>query len=258
MRTYAAVHWIERQVVRVTHRAPTVVPVQVAALPFVLTRFSQGRTQEAGAYAWLAGLRRRPPTEPSGGHTADFDAREYFDALEDADYATYIRSNADLVEWSTPDRSAHICDLGCGRGFLLRALAERGYLQLNGYDVSPAAVQHRVAPQVEAFTGWDTLPPRSFDTVCLISVLEHIEPDQLTVFVEHATRVATQIIVCCIPIYPNNLHTFFDRDLTHRTLRSRIWWDRLFSRFGFESVPLPLHPWPFIEPFVYRRRPTSP
>lgn len=252
--TETATRWIERQVVRIAHRASNVLPVQLAALPFVLTRYVHGERREAAAYAWLAGLRRQPPKEAGPGHAADFDSTEYFDMLEDAEYATYIRSNADLVEWSTPDRFSSVCDLGCGRGFLLCELTKRGYVRLNGYEISAAAVQHRVTPQVEAFTGWDSFPKRSFDTVCLISVLEHVEPSELEAFVGHATRIADRSIVCCIPVYPKNLQTFFDRDLTHRTLRSRLWWDRLFARFGFEHIGLPANPLPYVEPFVYRRQ----
>jgi SAM-dependent methyltransferase len=252
--TETATRWIERQVVRVAHRAPAVVPVRVAALPFALTRYVEGSRDEAAAYAWLAGLRSRPPAVPGAERTTRFNSSDYFDKLEDADYATYIQSNADLVEWSTPDPSSSICDLGCGRGFLLCALAERGYLRLSGYEISTAAVENRVTPLVEAFTGWDALPKNSFDTVCLISVLEHVEPSELDVFVEHVTGIADRSIVCCIPVYPDNLQTFFDRDLTHRTLRSRRWWNRLFARFGFEQGGLPAHPLPYVEPFLYRRR----
>jgi SAM-dependent methyltransferase len=252
--TDTASRWIERQVVRIAYRSSAVLPVQVAALPFAITRYAQGARQEAAAHAWLAGLLRQPPREAGAGHTADFDSSEYFDKLEDADYATYIRSNADLVEWSTPDRFSRICDLGCGRGFLLKALTERGYRRLNGYEISAAAVRHRITPQVDAFTGWDSFPKRSFDTVCLIFVLGHIDPSELETFVEQATRIADRSIVCCIPVYPNNLQTFFDRDLTHRTLHSRLWWDRLFARFGFEHMGLPAHLLPYVEPFVYRRR----
>jgi SAM-dependent methyltransferase len=217
----------------------------------------QGRREEALAYAWLAGMTKRPPASRSSGHSADFQSDDYFAHLEDDLYDEYIQSNLDLIRFATPRTDASICDFGCGRGFLLRALRAAGYSNLVGYEISQAAVERRVADEVEIFPGFGALQGRRFDTVALISVLEHIEPDELDSFLAHVTALAERTVVCCIPIYPNNLLTFFDRDLTHRILAPRSWWDHQLRRHGFEPGMLPERPLPYVEPFIYRRRTAS-
>jgi SAM-dependent methyltransferase len=208
---------------------------------------------EAAAYAWLSGLRKTPPGGPSADHTADFQSDDYFVHLEDDAYQEYIGSNLRLVQWSTPRLDASICDFGCGRGFLLQALRQAGYTNLTGFEISRRAVDTRVALEVIEFPGFDAVEARSFDTVCLISVLEHIEPADLALFLRQVAGLARQTIVCCIPLYPGNLLTFFDRDLTHRILARRSWWDRQLGRVGFEPARLPDRELPFVEPFIYRR-----
>lgn len=244
---------VEHQIARAANKLPILFPVPTAAALLAVTRFLQARPDEAQAYAWLAGLRRTPPVATSSGHTSDFDSQEYFVKLEDPAYQEYTASNRKLVEWSTPERSASICDFGCGRGFLLHELKRTGYTNLTGFEISQTAVAHAVTSEVQLFPGFTQLASQSYTTVCLISVLEHIEPTQLTRFVQEITRIAAKNIVCCVPVYPDNLRDFFDRDLSHRTLASRAWWDRQFARYGFMPAPLPPEPLPYIAPFFYQR-----
>lgn len=220
----------------------------------MVERMLTGRRDEARAYAWLAGLRSSPPSALSGGYVEDFDTEDYFDKFEDSAYPQYIDSNAKLVIWAVPDTQVRVCDFGCGRGFLLQELSARGYTNTIGYEISRAAVQHSVVPSVHLFPGFENLEDNSFHSVCLISVLEHIEPDDLYDFLRSISRITADTIVCCIPLYPNNLTDFFRRDLTHRILARRSWWDREFARVGFVPVGLPSESLPYIEPFVYRRQ----
>lgn len=248
---------LERQMARAAYRVPALIPLRGAALTLAATRRLQGRGEEALAYAWLAGLRETPPGGRSADHSDDFQSDEYFAHLEDKQYATYIHSNLELIQAATPDTAASICDFGCGRGFLLQALREARYTNLVGFEISQAAVDRRVADEVQLFPGFDALRGQRFDTVALISVLEHIEPAELDAFLTGVTVLAERTIVCCIPIYPNNLLTFFDRDLTHRILARRSWWDCRLARHGFVPGALPDRPLPYVEPFIYRRTTAS-
>lgn len=241
----------ERVMARIAFKVPRIIPVSVAAAAFALTRRLRGRREESRAYAWLAGLRGEPPS--LGPETDPFDTETYFEKLEDESYEQYITSNGALVRWSTPDVSATICDLGCGRGFLVAELCRRGYEHVVGYEISSVAVQHRVTDEVKLFPGFAHIPDNAYHTVCLISVLEHIPPTEIDAFIENTCRIARSKIVCCIPVYPNNLPDFFNRDLTHRVLARRSWWNERFGRFGFVPDALPPQQLHYVEPFVYAR-----
>ena len=204
----------------------------LAAAVIALTRRIAGARDESRAYLWLTGLRPDFPTLQSAAYESDFTAPGYFDALEDAAYGEYLVSNVKLIRHTTPDRSARVCDLGCGRGQVLALLAEEGYDNLTGLEISQAAVDRRAHDSVRLSPGLDKIPANSYDTVCLISVLEHIEPVDVPCFVAAVGRIASRAVVCCTPTYPQNLLDFFERDMTHRTLRRRRWWDAGSRRRG--------------------------
>ncbi|MGI8659792.1 MAG: class I SAM-dependent methyltransferase, partial [Thermoleophilaceae bacterium] len=194
-------------------------PMRPAAAVVALTRRVGGSRDESRAYLWLAGLRRAFPDVRSQAHEASFQTAAYFDALEDAAYGEYLASNVELIRHVTPDRHASVCDLGCGRGQLLGLMAEHGYENLTGLEISEAAVDRRVHESVRLSPGLGSIPDNSFDTVCLISVLEHVGPGDVPGFVRDVGRIASRAVVCCTPSYPANLLSFFERDMTHRTLR---------------------------------------
>jgi 2-polyprenyl-3-methyl-5-hydroxy-6-metoxy-1,4-benzoquinol methylase len=76
-----------------------------------------------------------------------------------------------------------VLDVGCGTGFLLERLAERGYSGV-GIDLSPESVEHATrrlaeigaADRLSARVGSAYEPPEGpFDLICLTDVLEHLE-----------------------------------------------------------------------------------
>jgi 2-polyprenyl-6-hydroxyphenyl methylase / 3-demethylubiquinone-9 3-methyltransferase len=80
-------------------------------------------------------------------------------------------------------RAGRVLDVGCGTGFLLERLAERGYRGI-GVDLSPESVAHAsrrleevgAADRMSAVVGSAYEPPEGpFDLICLTDVLEHLE-----------------------------------------------------------------------------------
>lgn len=82
------------------------------------------------------------------------------------------------------DRIPRALDFGCGTGAVLEFLAMRGY-EAHGVDMSPEALAFcrakglRVSPQ--DIHGAIPYPDDSFDLVCALDVLEHIEGDRAAV-----------------------------------------------------------------------------
>jgi SAM-dependent methyltransferase len=207
-----------------------------------------GDRQQAASY-WRYVAR---PHAPRRGAPVEY-GPGYYAAVEDAAHADYIESNARLVAFAAPDRGEPILDFGCGRGWLVRRLQALGYGAVTGCDVSEYAVRHAVAPGVVPFRGFADFAAGQFGVTCLISVLEHATYAELPGLLAEIARLTRRAIVCCIPLYPDNLVDFF-RDPDHRVLERRAWWDARLTRLGFRPAALPAEPLPYIQPFVYERR----
>ncbi len=96
-----------------------------------------------------------------------------------------------VIKWqaSGADEEPRILEIGCGAGTLLEGLARRGYRQLNGIDIAPAAVEkarnrlasYGLADRVRQRTAGDLLRTghaREFDVVLLCDVIEHVPSDR--------------------------------------------------------------------------------
>ena len=82
-------------------------------------------------------------------------------------------------------RSATILELGCNRGFLLKALHDYGFTNLHGVDLSPEDLEFAsglgIGAVLQRADIFDYLAenPGTFDAIILKAVLEHIPKDSI-------------------------------------------------------------------------------
>jgi 2-polyprenyl-3-methyl-5-hydroxy-6-metoxy-1,4-benzoquinol methylase len=97
----------------------------------------------------------------------------------------YICPFEELLRRVPPD--SEILDVGCGAGLFLGLLAQSGRLRRGlGFDISPAAIDAaramadrsfpREPLEFRRFRVGEPWPEGTFDVVCMIDVLHHIEP----------------------------------------------------------------------------------
>ena len=216
-----------------------------------IVKYASGLKSEAKAYwriAWFGQTTDKGINKTS----SEYYDEKYYEILEDENYETYIESAKKLVLSTFPEKNDEICDVGCGRGFLVKALQEEGYTKTIGIEISKWGVEHRVTENVH-LKKIDNFKENQFKVVSLISVLEHFKKEELQPFLKEINRITADYVVCCIPIYPNNLFDFFHHDANHQIFERREWWDEEFRKAEFYPCPLPNEPLPFIEPFVYRK-----
>ena len=121
---------------------------------------------------WKPGIYRK--------YSSIFKARTDSSAYEQfVPYANYI-----IHHFLPGDKSAHIVDLGCGIGGFTRAIANAGYLNIQGVDISEESIQTALSQGVQnvvlgdIFSYLDSIPDATIDAILCIDVLEHFTREE--------------------------------------------------------------------------------
>jgi 2-polyprenyl-3-methyl-5-hydroxy-6-metoxy-1,4-benzoquinol methylase len=137
-----------------------------------------------------------------------------------------------LVESFPEARSA--LDIGCAKGFLVRALRERGIAAF-GFDHSAWAIDHAepsARPYLRLASVDDASWEQGFDLASAMFVLESLTEAQLRGFLPRARSWVRQGLVAVIASLGAAPR---DRDLTRVTQRDRAWWRALFLECGWRQ-----------------------
>lgn len=238
---------LERRILELAFRSDRF--KRVILLTVGLMKFVRGRRREAKAY-WMFAYSEQYRTEVATEVDSEYD-EDFYERLEDENYKTYLESSKKLVLSTFPEKTDAICDIGCGRGFLVKVLHEEGYTKVIGIEISRYAVRHKVNDNVY-LKNINDFKENQFKVVSLIDILEHLKKGGIQDFLKEVARITEDYIVCSIPTYPNNLFDFF-HEPDHRLFERRGWWDEEFKKVGFCPWVLPREPLPFLGPFVYRK-----
>ena len=112
-----------------------------------------------------------------------------------------------IDEYVTVSPSPRVLDIGCGTGFLLERLAERGFSGI-GIDLSPESVEHArrrlaeigAADRLTAVVGSAYEPPAGpFDLIALTDVLEHLEDPRACLAALRAQLAPEGLLVISTP-----------------------------------------------------------
>jgi 2-polyprenyl-3-methyl-5-hydroxy-6-metoxy-1,4-benzoquinol methylase len=132
-------------------------------------------------------------------------------------------------------------DAGCAKGFLVRALRERGR-EAWGCDISEWAIA-KADPYAKPYlfrASVDKLElERDYDVLVAFHLLSQLTEDQVHAFLTRV-RPRIRIAICAvIPLYETPEHkTAPGGDLGHITRESRRWWDERFLRAGWRQDAL--------------------
>ena len=133
--------------------------------------------------------------------------------------------------------SKSFLEVGCAKGFLLRAMIEHAAknnleLSLHGFDHSQYAIDN-ADPMVKEFVecaGIDEFEfGQSFDVILAFDVLEHLTEAQSFNFLLRARKYCNHAILAVIPY----ADYFGDIELSHINKKSRAYWDNLFRSNGW-------------------------
>jgi cyclopropane fatty-acyl-phospholipid synthase-like methyltransferase len=128
-------------------------------------------------------------------------------------------------------------DIGCARGFLVRALREQ-HVMAWGMDHSQYAIDHAdplAAPYLSCQAIEDAYMP-GVDVIIACETLEHLtvaQLEQALVFLQRRTQIG---LVATVPM--PSMHNRLawheaQQEVTHVTLEDREWWHALLRRTGW-------------------------
>jgi glycosyltransferase involved in cell wall biosynthesis len=135
-------------------------------------------------------------------------------------------------------------DAGCAKGFLVRALRERG-IEAWGFDGSPWAIEH-AEPAAKPYlvrasvdeVQWD----RTFNVLVAAELLQSLTATQLDAFLPRARAWTGTALFASIPSFETeheaDAHHPAGKDTSHITLRTRAWWHERFLAAGWHQDPL--------------------
>ena len=140
---------------------------------------------------------------------------------------SWLEFNARIADRIVQDiRPAASLDAGCGFGFLVEALHDRG-VDAAGMDVSEYAIQH-VHESVRAKCWAGSLVvdlPRRYDLVTTVEVLEHLPAADAERAIANICAHTDDVLFSSTP---------FDRkELTHVNVQPPEHWAEQFARHGF-------------------------
>ena len=152
-----------------------------------------------------------------------------------------LRMAYHLVRQLPIEAGQSILDFGCAKGYLVKALRLFDF-EAYGADISRYAIEN-CDTEVRGFcrriedVGDPALFPQAYDWIVAKDVLEHVEEDDLRLFLKLAARHAGNLFVvgplaadddCGHYIVPD-----YDQDATHVIAKSLDWWADMLANSGW-------------------------
>lgn len=118
---------------------------------------------------------------------------------DDQFYDTYGDEGARMAPWFMPLLRTivpfnSLIDFGCGEGWYVKWCEDHGMLA-TGVEGSPAALRRAVARAVICGDLRSTPELFGYDVALSLEVAEHIEPDYVSVFVDHLVAAAPVVVM---------------------------------------------------------------
>jgi SAM-dependent methyltransferase len=176
----------------------------------------------------------------SGCSDLSFYDQDYFDRGCQSGKSNYVDYSWERIGGEVEKTAAHIIkhyapaktlDVGCAKGFMVKALYERGVdaygIDASDYAVSkvPAEVNGRVKLGLASDLTYNS---NEFDLVTIFDVLEHIPEELAYPTCAELLRVSSKWVL----VYVVTKYEPDDIDPTHINIKPREWWEAKFVELG--------------------------
>jgi glycosyltransferase involved in cell wall biosynthesis/2-polyprenyl-3-methyl-5-hydroxy-6-metoxy-1,4-benzoquinol methylase len=155
-------------------------------------------------------------------------------------FSSLFQETATFLTATYPEANSYL-DIGCAKGFLVRALRDQGR-ECWGFDHSQWAID-RAGEPVRQFLRQvsvdDVSYDRQFDVLLAFAIFESLTEAQVRSFLARARSWTRQAIFAVIATFESaeeeRTHRKDDRDLSRVTLRPRNWWHQAFLSAGWRQ-----------------------
>ena len=217
-------------------------------LEHLLKRTNPGRFR--GLLRAQAATSLKPPVPIPGewydaGYFEDGIKSNWLNGYNWASFAGVFNETASFLINTFPDAASYL-DVGCGKGFLVRALLAEGK-DCWGIDHSAWALEHAepvAQPYLTRGSAEEIATDRQFDFVLAFGLLPHLTESQAEEFLRRARTLARMGIVAVIRSFDTEddeqryREANDDDDLSHILMRTRAWWHDMFLRAGWRQDSL--------------------
>lgn len=136
------------------------------------------------------------------------------------------------------DHTSHVLDVGCAKGFIVRALRELE-IKADGCDISKYALSF--APEgcwnSDNDEAWRQRADVNYTHVLIKDVLEHLTEKQLYGMLSKISQVTSRIM-CVIPMGDNGVYRIreYHTEVSHLIAENEKWWQKAFAKAGWHVI----------------------
>ena len=159
----------------------------------------------------------------------------------------HYKETMQWIDYFKLDENSDVLDFGCGLGFYGHALRYLGIDNVWGYEISKFACENgyelmkdRILDDINWFMNLPREPRLTelFDFILCYDVMEHVPEEQVNQTVNllySLLKPDGHILFSICMIGDSNL----EKDKTHLTKKTRIWWEYWIQKAGFQLIPVP-------------------
>ena len=141
-----------------------------------------------------------------------------------------------FIELLNLDETSYVLDIGCAKGFLVKALRE---LKINadGCDISKYALSFSPEGCWDCSSENWVIRNGLYSHAVIKDVLEHVNKEQLNVLLKQISTVAKNV-ACVVPMGDNGLYRIkeYHLDKSHIIAENEGWWSSKFIESGWSIL----------------------
>lgn len=137
-----------------------------------------------------------------------------------------------IIDYMGLDDDSYVLDVGCAKGFIVRALRELE-IKADGCDISEYALSF--APKgCWNCTDWTSHYNYGYTHIVIKDMLEHLTPRQLSELLATLKNIAPKIL-CIIPMGDNGVYRIpeYHKEISHLIAEDESWWTNAFNESGW-------------------------
>jgi 2-polyprenyl-3-methyl-5-hydroxy-6-metoxy-1,4-benzoquinol methylase len=143
-----------------------------------------------------------------------------------------------FISYFDIDEESYVLDVGCAKGFLVKAFRELG-IKADGCDISDYALSFTPPGcwNCSEEDSWDEAVDEKYTHIVLKDVLEHLNEERLSKMLSHISKISSKMM-CVIPMGEDGVYRIaeYHTDISHIVIENEEWWREQFKKAGWSII----------------------